>query len=338
MLLHRDQMESIRRTGYIASPENVIHRVAVKGKTTRASGGDPCAVTRMFLRGIVQGKIPLNKQMGTHQAMADKLNNIWEANKLSKTYPKLWKSHDLQNTKKAKFEPGSIKANILLEDIVESLAESFGADPAESKKIIFNFEDFKKNQEELIGEAISAIIDGPRKGISPFKELSAAGYLPDLQRIKDAFKEQLSEEQLKIYMKKTFIPGGRPSYDKGNLKRIFYSLGIPSSKAEQCAKRVVSTPEFAKKIRRNPGQKKCVEHFLLYMTAYIQTDMNFKVKNSQKKLQKFGLSRNRYYAIKNERFSSNSIKNTLENKAQIKKMARVFKIDPSESIDKLIER
>jgi hypothetical protein len=342
MLRHRDQMEAIRRSGYVARPENILDKISIQGRNTRFRGGEPVTVTRLFLRWIMQESTPLNKPMGTYQAMTESLNLLWEQKGLTKAYLKIWKSHDFTNAKRAKHEAGCIKGNILLEDIVQALSETFGADPIMANKTIFAIEEFKANQTVLIEQAISAIIDGPKNDIEPFKGLSAQGYLPALKQIKDRFSQQLSDEQLEAFLKKPFDPGQRPSYDAKELKRLFYSLGIPMTKAEACAKSIAPPPaQSAKRNRFNPGQKKCTEHFAQAMQSIIVVDMNrkpLKGKKVTERLSKYGLSRNKYYQIKEGRFTPNSIKNTQKNISQIRKMSKSFNLEPSQFIDVLIEK
>jgi hypothetical protein len=227
---------------------------------------------------------------------------------------------------------------MILEEIVEALSDLFGADPEKTKNTLFAVEEFKEHQTLLIGQVISAIIDGPRNGIYPFKQMADDGYLPDFRQIKDRFRQQVSSEKLESFKGTAFIPGGRPSSDFKELKSIFYSLGIPMDKAEKCA-RSIAPPVPTKRSYYNPGQKRCAEHFMLAVRALIQSDTNLYVRNLQQTLQKFGLSRNRYYeAIKSGRFSPNSIKNTAKNKSQIKKMGKALNLEPTQFIDAMIEK
>jgi hypothetical protein len=55
MLRERRQADSIRKSGLTATPELVEQRLKVKGRTVRARSGQAAMLTRLFLRGLVQG-------------------------------------------------------------------------------------------------------------------------------------------------------------------------------------------------------------------------------------------------------------------------------------------
>lgn len=346
MLRHRKTSESIRYTtkenkrvaNSVATPEKVLERITIQNRGVRFRGGAPVTIVRLFLRGMMQGEIHLDRKKDSLVKMAAQLNRIWEEKGLNQAYPKTWAPYDFQNAKKTRWAPGFIKPNMILEEIVETLSDMFGADPAKTKNILFAVEEFKEHQTLLIGQVISAIIDGPRNGIYPFKQLADDGYLPDIRQIQDRFKQQISSEKLESFKGTAFIPGGRPSSDFKELKSIFYSLGIPMDKAEKCA-RSIAPPVPTKRSYYNPGQKKCAEHFMLAVRALIQSDANLYVRNLQQTLHKFGLSRNRYYqAVKTGRFSPNSIKGTSKNKSQIRKMANALNLEPTQFLETMIEK
>ncbi|MCK5687567.1 hypothetical protein KAJ27_25760, partial [bacterium] len=349
MLKHRKMMESLRYKNVegervpwtVARPETVLEKIAVPRGSVHSRNGDPVVITRQFLRGMMQNKIPLNRRKDSYKMMAIQLNHLWEDKGLNKSFPRVWKEHDFQNAKnpdQAKWQPGLIQSNILLEELVEALVENYGAEVRSTKEILFNFEKFKSDQILLIGEVISAVIDGPKSHVEPFKTLFDSYLLPSKEKIRDTFREQLSEKQLEAFLKKPFVSGGRPSYDQPELKKIFYSLGIPSSKAEKCARSIA--PSSRKKGSfRNPGQKRCTEHFLLAVINIVEADSGNHIKYLQQKLQKFGLSRNRNYQIrKSGRFTPNGIANTSKNVSQIKKMANSVDMEPSLFIKALLEK
>jgi len=338
MLQHRKMAESLRYktvdgkrvAGNVARPAQVLEKVYVPTGSVHSRGGDPIVITRQFLRGMMQDIIPSNRKKSTYKTMAELLNSIWISKGLDKSYPRVWKQHDFQNAKKqGKWQPGLIQANILLEEIVESVAEAYGADVEATKEILFDFEKFKSDQILLIGEVISAIINGPKGHIEPFKKLFDANRLPSSEKIQTKFKNTLSDEQLDSFMSQSYIPGGRPSYDKPELKRIFYKLGLKKSEADKCARSIAPSSRKTGSFR-NPGMKKCAEHFLLAVMNIIESDTNVPVKYLQQKLQKFGITRNRYYEIKRSgRFTPNSITDTSKNRIQIRKMAKSIGMEPS---------
>jgi hypothetical protein len=55
-LRERRQADAIRKGGQCASPELVEQRLKVKGRGIRARSGQAAMLTRLFLRGLVQGQ------------------------------------------------------------------------------------------------------------------------------------------------------------------------------------------------------------------------------------------------------------------------------------------
>ena len=56
MLRYRSARDTIRKSGIEARPELVLWMVAIKEARLRLRGGDAVAVTRMFLRGMLQDR------------------------------------------------------------------------------------------------------------------------------------------------------------------------------------------------------------------------------------------------------------------------------------------
>jgi len=341
MLQYRSQMQAIRRTGHVARPEKVLHRVAVKERSVNFRGGEPVTVARLLLRGVLQGKIPVKGDMLEYAIIAQKFNAVWELTGLSKTYPKIWGENDAKNAKRGAWEPGCILPNSVLENLVEQLAVTLNADPSEAKRLIFAREEFEAIRTILIEEVITAVMNAHGQGVEPFLSLYNKGFLPDRQTIEDTFRQYLSEDQIKTCIKRSYIPGRRPSGDVKKLKRIFYSLGIPNSKALLCAKSV-APPAFATmKKRYNPGKKRCAEHFVAALYAVVGADMNYAVPSINTifyKLKKYGLSRKRCSQLKKGKFNANFVKSTPQNRQQIQSMARSFGYDPMPLIDVLLEK
>lgn len=339
MFMHRNQMESIRRTGYVARPASVLHRVKIQGRTIRCRGGEPVTVARLFIRGVLNGNIPLVEGKETYSQKAAKINQIWKDTGLLNSYDKVWGINDFKNNKDALWEDGCILPNRVLENLVEQLAITFNADPGEARKAIFFTEDSEITNIRLIEQVISATVHASKMGIEPFVSLQQKGLLPDQLRIRDTFRQRLSEEEIEHFFQKEFIPGQLPAGNVKKLKKLFYSLGIPQKEAEECAK-VIATKKYeatAKIKRRNPGEKKCTDHFTL---AILQADIKtgeFEIKGLWARLQKFGLTRNRYYELKKSgNFRPNCITDTQFNRQQINRMAKAVGVDPTPLLQVLI--
>jgi len=331
MFRHRNQMESIRRTGFVARPETVLHRVKIQGRTLRFRWGEPETVVRSLIRGVVQEKIPVTGKMLTYQVMAEKFNTIWKTH--ASNYKKEeWTEGDFKNAtanRGAKWEPGCLLYNSKLGDLVESLAIAINVDPVVAREAVFAVEEFEVAHTRLIGQVISATAHAYKMGIEPFVTLDKSGKLPDLQRIHDTFRQRMSEEEIECYIISKFIPGQLQSGAVKKLKKLFYSLGISQPQAEECAKTIApATP--IKKMRKTPGEKKCTDHFTL---ALLQADISLDaadMKGWWTKLRKFGLTRNRYFELKKSgNFQPNCVSDTATNKQQIRAMAKAMKLDPT---------
>lgn len=338
MLQYRNHMEAIRRTGHVASPEKVLQRVAVKGRSVRLRGGAPVTVTRLFLRGIVQNKIPICKEMPIYSEGADLLNAIWENSGFTKSYPKPWKADDLKNAKRGAWEAGSILSNAMLERLVEDLSSAFDAD-IEAAKSIFSLENFEETNVGRVEQVITAIMSAPAMGLEPFISLYQAGRLPGKQKLLDHFGPQLPEEVIETFCGRQFIPGQLHAAEFKKLKALFYRLGIPSSDAQACAKCCINPPgPVPKKQHRNPGVKRCTDHFVL---ALLQSDIgNCQMRPTEviDRLKPYSLTKNRYYKLKYGRFSPNSITDTQNNRRQICRMSKACGIDSRPLLDALLEK
>lgn len=336
MLRHRDQMESIRRTGYRARPEKVLQRLQVQGRTIRYRDGEPVAVTRLFLRGVLQGKIPLNSKRTTYAALAEKLNQIWEERKLFRNYPKRWGVNDFKNNADAKWEPGCIPANPLLEELVADMAAAFDADAPAARAALFAIEEFHADQTALIEQVITAVTNAHRQGIEPFADLHRRGLLPDNRKVWETFHLRLTDEEIDASSARAFIPGQLPARDQKKLTRLFYSLSIPHKEAQACARSLApSVPVMGKK-RTNPGKRRCAEDFLL---ALLQADLSAGERDRVpwEKLLKYGLSRTRYYELKKSgNFRPNGVADTPMNRQQIQQMAKAVGRDPQPLLQALI--
>jgi hypothetical protein len=337
MRMYRWQMEAIRKTGRVARPEAVLHRVAVKGRSIRTRGGEPVTVARQFLRGVIQGKIQLPRKIPPYSTLAEGLNAIWSTLDLSKTSAKFWGINDAKNAQRGNWEPGSILPNKTLEMLAEEMARQFGADPILTKAAIFAVEESVEIHTALIDQVIIAAMKAREMGIEPFLGLHRQGYLPSKQKIKNTFGQQLSDAQIDACFASTFIPGQCPSGDMKKLKRLFYLLGIPSASAEACAKCLAPPIPSIKTRRHNPGQKRCAEHFLL---ALLQPDLNPVGVNPQKaigKLKPYGLTKASLHRLKSAKFNPNCIRNTPENRHQLRNMAKSVGHDPLPFLGGLLE-
>ena len=121
------------------------------------------------------------------------------------------------------------------------------------------------------------------------------------------------------------------------ITRLFTRLSIKQVDAERCARVLAPPSQNVTFDRRNPGQKKCADHFL---QALLQADIGtgkFSVKKIVENLSCFGLTKRRYYLLRKGRFTPNCIKNTSLNRKQIRVMAKSFNQNPKDFLEALLD-
>ena len=339
MLLHRGQVETIRKNGQVAQPHIVLHRVQVKGNTLRFRGGQPLMVARLFLRGVAQKHIVVLHPEESYAEMADRMNKVWENQGLTQTYPKKWSKTDLQNAARGRWEPGCIMPNDALESLVGTLAAEFGADHEDLRSVVFTGEVYEDTNGALLEQVVRAIFHGPGLGIQPLRKLFVSGHLPDLKGLLLAFRPHLTERLvMELFRTGTFVPGLRPAKDRAKLARLFYKAGLSPKDAERCSRLVAATPmEGRKRVPRNPAQKRCLDHLVM---ALQQPDINAEKVNTTeilKRLKRYGLTRNQYYLLKHNKFTPRCINDTQANRQLIEKMAKALHKDPIPLLEALID-
>lgn len=338
MIRYRNAMEAIRRTGNVARPQEVLHRLTVKGRSVNARGGEPVAVTRLFLRGLVHNIFALQKELSAFSVSAEQINTLWKLNRLTESYPKTWTKDDFKRARNATWEPGCFVPTITLKNLVRDLAVEFTAEPDAVEAAIFAADEFKEINSTLIEYAITALFKAPRIGISPFYELHKKGLLPGWQDILNTFTGQLTEDHLNACLEQPYIPGKLAATNSKSLKKIFLRLGLSNSDSEACTMSLAPPSRVTKGIRKNRGEKRCTNHFIQAILQDDTSNREVKVYEVLSKLKKYGATRNGYYQLKSGKFNPNCIKNTPENRQQITKMAKALGHDPLPLLDVLIEK
>lgn len=337
MLAYRYALEGIRKKGTIARPEKVIQRVAFRKASLNLSGGEPVAVTRLFLRGMLQGNIQVQQETGSYTLDAEKLNKVWEANNLTASYPKTWKKDDLKFAKGKDLVPCGFNPTSLTRKLITALSIEFTADPLATIETIFPTDDVPKTT-VLIEYAITAITNAPKMGIPPFLHLSESGLLPSRETIVDTFSEQLTEKYIAACIRHPYQPGEQPPYQARPLSKIFHQLGIPKEYCLACARSLAPLSREATTKTRNPQEKTCTNYFLQAISQRDLKNRNLKQYEITNNLSRFGVTKHRYYEEKNKTFVPNCLKKTQDNIKQITNMAKAIGHDPAPFLDALIER
>lgn len=337
MLAHRYAVEGIRKKGIVARPEKVKQRVAFKKANLNLRGGEPVAVTRFFLRGMLHGSIQVQQETGSYIIQAEKLNKVWELNNLSTSYPKTWKADDLKFAKRIVWTPCCFNPTNLTKKLVTALSIEFAADPMATMKVIFATEEVPEST-VLIEHAITAIINAPKLGIAPFHHLLELKMLPSWETIVDTYSEQLTVEHMTACARQSFIPGGLPPYQARPLSKIFRHLGIPKEYCLPCARSLAPLFREAKNKARNPQERTCTNYFLQALSQSDLKNRELKQYEITNNLARFGVTKHRFYEEKNKTFIPHCLKNTQENIKQIASMAKAIGHDPAPFIDALIEK
>lgn len=339
MLLYRYQMEAIRRTGRIARPEQVRHRVILKQKTTNTRGGEASALVRQFLRGVTKQQISLRGSL-TYLEMADILNRVWHRQDLTLPVGKIWTEDALKNAKRQTrtFEPGTILPTLQTQRLLKVLCQEFTADYESAARLLFTSQQYLDENAAQIKEVVLAVLHAADDGIEPFRALFHDGLLPDKSALLTIFRPILTETMLTECEEERFLPARRYSSERPNLTKLFYRLGLTKKQAERCAQILAPPAEPRSRTRRNPSQKRCIEHFVIALQmGDIQTEVR-KSSTVVEKLSRYGLTRTRFYELQKNRVMPRSLSNSPQNQKQIERMAKALRLDPTPFLDFLIDR
>lgn len=337
MLSHRYAMESIRNKGLVARPEKVIQGVAFKKASLNTRGGELVAATKLFLRGLVHGKIPVQEETGSYSLAAEKLNKVWELNSYTSSNPKKWTKNDLKYAQRKEWTPCCINPTRLTEKLIITLAIEFTADPTATIEAIFAAEEPQEST-VLIEYVITAITNAHKMGIAPFRHLYEAGLLPTWETILENFSEQLTVEYITACARYPFTPGEQPPYQAKHLSKIFGELGIPKEYCMDCA-RSLAPPSIEPRTKtRNPQEKTCMKLFLQALSQHDLKNRDLKGSEIVRCLGRFGVTAYQYYEERKKTFTPNCLKNTQDNIKQISRMAKAIDHDPTPFIDALIEK
>lgn len=355
MLTYRYQMQAERRRGKNARPEKVIHRVEVRGRKTRARGGDPATVVRMFLRGILHGFIPWQRKRQTSARIAERLNNAWNSqgytierspkqrdkNKVPPPLKSAWIRDDVENAKRFKpedWEPGIILPAPKLRTLLEALAAEFNVDYESAACQIFTGDLHDEIHKGLALQVALAVIHAPGRGISPFKELYLKGQLPVQEDIARALHPHLSEQDVEACRSEQFHTGQCMPGDRPRIERFFRLLGLSPGKAAAGARILAPPIQRVNKTPRNPAVKKCME---LFLQAVTQPDIMQREIGKQEildRLKRYGLQQSRFYTLRNAKFTPRTLSDTPANRSQITKMAKSLGLDPLPILESLLDR
>ncbi len=337
MLIYRRQMETIRRSGRVARPEQVLHRVCLKQKVTTFRDGDTVTLARQFIRGVVQQHLPLESKQ-TYLQMTDHLNRVWQQEGLDLSTTKEWRIADLKNAKRRHWEPGVLLPTLPMTQLLKVLCRSFGVDEELATRLLFIAPEYRDENAAQVKEMVRAVLHAPKDGIEPFCELFHKGQLPDKTSLLAVLRPVLTEAMLTECVTSNFMPASRYSSERPNFIKLFRRIGLTRKDAENCAR--VLAPPAAKSStpRRNPGQKRCLDHFVMALQLPDIQSLGLKPTFIIERLTSYGLSRSRYYALRKNRLTPYSLTDTPANQKQIARMAKSLRLDSTPYLDLLIDK
>lgn len=339
MVSFRSQMEGERRRGQVARTDKVHNRVAVKGRTTRFRGGMLTTLTRLFLRGVLQGHIETGRQLPTYPAMAESLNTLWRTGSVNDVERKAWTVDDLKNAKmqsRSPFEAGILPRTIPSIRLLAGLCEKFAVDYDHAAGLLFASREYEEQRLSLITQVVRSVLLAPSQHIEPFRTFYLEGRLPTRADLKKIFSPQVTDDTLRRCSEGVFERATLPAFERPRLKSLYEQIGISPTHAEACARILAPSVNREKSPRVPRPRKNCLTAFV---QALAQPDIyghSLRGKDVINKLAGFGLTEGRYYAARQRKFTAKGLADTPENQRMIRAMAKRLNLTPEPFLRELI--
>lgn len=351
MLKYRYAVEAIRKRGLVATRKLVEEKIAMKSMQTRMRGNQYDHTLKIFLRAIFQHE-HYTKQLVKLKAKdcVILINNL--VSEQDYNLKPINENH-IKNAKRLYFEANSIPLSTGTRQFLKLLHKAFGLEfeqKEESLLLIKNLKHIKEEQYlsseiKALKSFLSAVSLGKRKQIPVFKDLKGE----DINEIYEAIATHLQKENLFTYtLIQKYINWAKNSEvinlvpNTTGARKIIYELRLAILHyipRESESNRYLSKPKYkfstkvfyevllernhVQKVKKNPSKEKCLKMFVLALLHKIEPLNKVEIKYTMKfidDLYSFGLNKNIYYKLKKEKFIYKSLKNTTENKRQIKQM------------------
>lgn len=340
MRQYRAEADKIRRRKLVARPAVVLQQAGLRGQRVNFSGGEQAAAARLFLRGIMQRHLPTGQPVGSSRVIAEMLNHVWGQSGMNELFPRAWRSHDVKTAAtRGAWIPGCIPRTSTSLRLIESLADAFGMAREVAVRAIFSSVDKDPVTDLLVDEVARAILCGPRDGVEPFRSLFRKGKLPTKFGLLVALSPRMTTAWLETCESGTFVRGRRDRGDLARLVGLFRLVGLSKGDAIQCAGVIAPLPKGVSTVfrdRRNPATDRILASFVL---ALRQKDVNtipVPVNAVLDRLEQFGLTRKKYYALRTSRFERGRITDSPKNVALIRRMAKGVSLDPAPFIEAMV--
>ena len=337
MKVHRYQVDHIRRTGRVARPTEVVARVKSRGRRVRAQGGEVAALVRMFIRGLVQGRLPREKEepLPPYPVISQRLNAIWQQLPEGARGKRVeWSATDLKNAARGIWEDRVIRGCPFHRSLALHLSAAFGVS-GETACALLLLDDLVKDNRALVLEVAKLVLNGQR--LSLWQRLHAAGKLPGEADLLNAFPV-LDKDSLAAVRNAEFLPGARLVTDRTELVRLFRRLGLVTADSESLSKLIAPGTDQPRSAPKNPATAGCLGSFVACILQPEFAAIRPPIDQVKTGLSAFGLSHHRYRKLCQERFIPHRLTNTSANRGQIRKMARALYMAPEPIIEMLIDK
>jgi len=303
------------------------------GRTVRSREGDVVTVARMFLRGVMQGRIDAVRP-ATYKETATLLNHVWQEIGLHLFAVKEWKYDDVNNAIRGLWEPGALLFDGSYEPLLQELCKVFDADYESVYPLLFSAEVFQRQAASVARDVAIAILNGPGLGIEPFVDLADRGALPTRSRILDHFGDLVSGiDAVGPYE----FPDKRSAPDREIVNQFFRRAGLSASDAQAATRAVIQRRPRSIPSGFKPN-KTCLHKFLQALYRPDVTPAPITFSKVVDRLERFGLEPIEGARVRWEKFVPNTLARTSRNRFQIKLMAEVLKLEPEPYYDVLFRR
>ena len=332
---YRDKSSKILKEGELPTPIEVLKKFKLSKSPVNKRGGTPAALGRLFLRALLQNKLALSEELPSYQMCADKMNEIWQSHPLTQGSTTKWTKDMCKKAVRARWEQCHYIRDKLTVDLIQRLAENFGAGKEETCKLIFETHEGETLENHLLEYALIALSQGHEKGISPFVELHENGEIPDRNRVKNYFSAHFSPSKIDSISLTPFIPKRMPQTDRDNLIKIFRQIGLSAKNSADCTKILINDTRKQQPKVNKTDRLKCAKLFISAIKEI--NEIKLPENTIINKLSTYGINYSIYKNQTNKRFRHHLIKKNTENIKQIEEMSEKLNIDHKYIIEIMIK-
>lgn len=370
MLKHRYAMEAVRKRGINANSELVEAKVQTNNTNVRIRGSLYDHALKMTLRGIFSKENSLSKQKIKAQDAVDKINAYLKENKadvklinentIKNAKRFKFEPNTIPSTPSLKEFVKTIYSLLEMPYDSSYSVQYFAKDTrvldqlnTPSEKLAFRVFlqwIFKASSTQNKNLPIFGKLDLPPVEILK-EELIGCIQGTELSFNDDELQEYISEAiNYKSNLKYNHIPntkGSKAVIQQMRLAIYRYIPDIEKAGKSQRQKKMFIAKDFNNllleridfiTVKKNPAKESCLKYFLL---AYLNDIAGFESRGKIKKhtntiiidrLASFGLTKTKFYQIKKDKFIYKALKDTPENRAQVRNMCKRLEIESNPTV------